>query len=76
MPFDYLGIVDFACGWVINENKIRHGDVADRHQLRDEQSITNHYHKIIAEVRVALEKQGWIEGNNTLRLTEPTKKTN
>lgn len=59
--FDYLGIVDFNNGWVIDENKIRLGNIADRHQLRDEQSVTNRFRKIIEDVRTELKKNGWIE---------------
>lgn len=57
--FDYLGIVNFARGWVIDKKKIRLGDIADKHHLRDEQSITNRFRKIVAELRYELEKQGW-----------------
>jgi len=73
--YDYLGIVDFSCGWVIDKSKIRYGDIADKHQLRNEQSVTNRYRKIIAEVRAGLEKQGWIEGRHTPKFTEPIEKS-
>ncbi len=63
--FDYLGIIDFERGYVINRKKIRLGDIADKHQLRDEQSVTNRYKKITSELRAELEKQGWIGEMNT-----------
>lgn len=54
--FDYLGIVDFSHGLVIDESKIRLADIADKHQLRDEQSVTNRFNRIIDDIRAELEK--------------------
>lgn len=72
--YDYLGIVDFERGWMIPENKIRYGDIADKHQLRDEQSVTNRYKQIVAELRMQLEWYGWIYGENTPPLSKPAEK--
>ena len=72
--FDYLGIVDFNRGWVIDKNKIRLADIADKHQLRDEQSVTNRFRKIVAALRAELEKQGWIGDAPTQEPTEPSEK--
>ncbi len=72
--FDYLGIVNHERGWVIDKRKIRFGDIADKHQLRDEQSVTNRYRRIVANLREELERQGWLEGKHTPKLPEAAEK--
>ena len=54
--------------------KVRLAYIADKHQLRDEQSVTNRYKKIYAGLREELEKQGWLEGKNTPQPAEPVEK--
>jgi hypothetical protein len=41
------------------------GDIADKHQLRDEQSVSNRFRKIMDGIRAELERQGLI-GQNPL----------
>lgn len=36
-------------------------DIADKHQLQDEQSVTNRFRKIVDGIRAELKKQGWID---------------
>lgn len=72
--YDYLGIVDFNRGWVIPKNKIRYGDIADKYQLRDEQSVTNRFRKIAAGLMVELKKEGWIDGEHASKPADTTEK--
>jgi len=54
---DYLGIDCLYCGRVSEPKPI--ADIADEHQLRDEQSVTNRFRGICGRLRVELEKLGW-----------------
>jgi hypothetical protein len=65
---DYLGIDCPYCGRVHRPPFL--GDIADKHQLRDEQSVTNRFRKIVDGIRLELEKQGWLEGEHTPEVAE------
>lgn len=54
---DYLGIDCPYCGQVYTPPQL--SDIADKHQLRDEQSVTNRFRKIAEKLRDELRKQGW-----------------
>ncbi|GHU81774.1 hypothetical protein AGMMS50284_2690 [Clostridia bacterium] len=69
---DYLGIDCPYCGRVHKPPFL--GDIADKHQLRDEQSVTNRFRKIVEGIRIELEKQGLIEGEHTPKQSEPLPK--
>jgi hypothetical protein len=71
---DVLGIDCPYCGRVHRAPFL--GDIADKHQLRDEQSVTRRFNKIMDGIRAELEKQGFIEGKNTpqSRVTTPQNK--
>jgi hypothetical protein len=57
---DVLGIDCPYCGRAHRKPFL--GDIADKHQLRDEQSVTNRYNRIMDGIRAELERQGFIEG--------------
>jgi DNA-directed RNA polymerase specialized sigma subunit len=65
---DYLGIDCPYCGRVHRPPFL--GDIADKHQLRDEQSVTNRFRKIVNGIRVELERRGLIDGEHTPKAVE------
>jgi DNA-directed RNA polymerase specialized sigma subunit len=56
--FDCLGIDSLVTGNI--KPKFPMGDIADKHQLRDEQSVSARLGKICRVLREELRKQGWI----------------
>jgi hypothetical protein len=56
---DYLGIACLHGGR--GKRKAPKADIADKLQLRDEQSVDSNYRRIIGGLRSELVKQGWIE---------------
>jgi DNA-directed RNA polymerase specialized sigma subunit len=65
---DYLGIRCLYCGRIGDKKPL--SELADDMQLRDNQSVTARFRKLIGILAVEMEKLGWIEGENTPKLTE------
>lgn len=55
---DYLGIACLHCGQV--QKRVPLSGLADKLQLRDEQSVARRVRKIAEELRKGLREQGWI----------------